>query len=162
MDGGERELTEAEPPTEVQPSDEGPRDQPPSQLSEEAAARLKDAAFDRSRRAEDYAWRPHVYEGMFRHLPVAEGELWAWGVAPATVRSIPAMAERFSKVVPDSYVAVDLNAEGYSVAQVSCPCGEIHEVEIGTIIATGCQRAFYWFGQEVRCAPPDEESSSPD
>lgn len=63
--------------------------------------------------------------------------------------SLPWFARAFTTVVPDSYVAEDLNSDGYSAATVSCPCGESHEVEIGTVVSTDCDRAFAWFGESV-------------
>lgn len=135
---------------------------PVAPLTDEQKSRLKSVALDRACRAEDHSWRPHVFEGMFRHLPVAEGEMWAAGFAPTTIRSVPGMAERFEKSVPDGYVAVDLNDDGFSAAQIACPCGEVHEVEIGTVIVAPCDRAFSWFGRDVRVARFDAEDGSPD
>lgn len=66
--------------------------------------------------------------------------------------SLPWFARAFATVVPDTYVAEDLNDEGYSAATVSCPCGEPHEIEIGTVLSPDCGRAFAWFGDSVLVA----------
>lgn len=131
-------------PVEAKPED--------PEVQREREARLKDIALERGRLRSDLVWRPHVYEGMFQHLALAEGDLWPIGFGPTTIRSIPGLAEIFDKCVPDEFVSVDLNDDGFSEVRISCPCGEEHHVEVGTIAVAPCARVFYWFGQEVRRA----------
>jgi hypothetical protein len=143
-----------------------PQDWPDTPVPEPPTAdqmsKLKDMAFDRAWRAEDLAWRPNLYQGMFGHLPVAEGEVWPQNISATALRSLPWLAPLFKAAVPDEYIAVDLNEEGYSEAQITCPCGAVHCVEVGTILRAPCDRAFYWFGKDVRVARlsdhPDEPS----
>lgn len=113
-------------------------------------AALKDKALDRSRKLSDYTWRQSVYEGLFGQMADFEGHPMPINFAHVALTSIPWMAQQFDRSVPDEYVSVDLNADGYSAASVACPCGEVHEIEIGTMLAAPCSRGFYWFGQGVR------------
>lgn len=118
----------------------------------EREARLHQAGFDRARAADDHVWRPHIFDGMFCQEPVMEGRLRPLGALQVTWTSLPWFARAFITVVPDPYIAEDLNSDGYSAATISCPCGESHEVEIGTVHSTECGRAFAWFGKDVLVA----------
>lgn len=115
----------------------------------EGEARLHQVALDRARVSDDHVWRPHVFEGMFGQRSMMEGKLSPIGFLQVFWTSLPWFARAFTTVVPDSYVAEDLNSDGYSAATVSCPCGEAHEVEIGTVVSADCERAFAWFGESV-------------
>lgn len=113
--------------------------------------RLRETAIDRARYADQYVWRPAHYEAMLTHLGVMEGRVRSVAVVPIALRTLPWLARAFETDVPDAYVAVDLNDDGYSAATIACPCGVAHQVEIGTMTdVQSCGRAFFWFGKEVR------------
>lgn len=103
----------------------------------------------------DHRWRPSVFEGMLAGHPATDGQLLGVALAKTLLGSVPGMAEKFKREVPDEFVAIDLNDESYSTAFISCRCGEVHEVEIGTIASGDCGRFFAWFGGGVRFATPD-------
>jgi hypothetical protein len=89
---------------------------------------------------------------MFAQESVMEGQLSPIGYTQIFWTSLPWFAGAFDKVVPDPYIAVDLNADGYTAATIACPCGDSHEVEIGTIASGDCGRVFAWFGERVLVA----------
>lgn len=131
-------------------------------MEQERTAQLKSYAVARNLRSQNLVWRVQVHEGMFAHLALAEGDLWAQNISMTALRSLPGLAEVFDTEVPAAYVAVDLNDEGYSTALITCPCGETHACEVGTTIVADCDRAFYWFGHEVRVGRLTEDGPTPD
>lgn len=66
-----------------------------------------------------------------------------FGRKQLTTAGLPALAAYLLPMgvqrVPDEYWALDVNAEGYSVAIVSCPCGMTPQVEVGKVIEP-CRR----------------------
>jgi len=116
---------------------------------------VSEIALEKARAQSDYRWRVSVFEGMLADHRATDGQLLGLALAKTALASVPGMAEKFKREVPDEFVAVDLNAEGYSTAFVSCRCGQVHEVEIGTIASGDCGRFFAWFGRSVRFATPD-------
>jgi hypothetical protein len=147
----ERELAELGPPRPVDPEVEADREE-----------RIRQHALDRTRSGDKHVWRPVVFEGMFAQHEFNEGKVAPVAITQIMWTSLPWVAQAFAKVVPEAYVAVDLNDDGYSAATVTCPCGSLHEVEIGTVVSGECGRFFAWFGKEVRVARPDSEAASRD
>lgn len=123
---------------------------------------LQESVLDRARVSDDHVWRPYIFDGMFGQAAMMEGKLGPLGFVQILWTSFPWFAQAFTTVVPDAYVAEDLNIEGYSAATVSCPCGEPHEIEIGTVLSPECGRAFAWFGGHVLVASVKKLMEGPD
>lgn len=147
----ERQLAELGPPRPVDPEVEADREE-----------RIRQEALDRTRSGDEHVWRPVVFEGMFAQESFNEGKFTPLAITQIMWTSLPWVAQVFAKTVPESYVAVDLNADGYTAATVTCPCGTLHEVEIGTVMDGGCGRFFAWFGKEVHVARLDTEAETSD
>lgn len=119
---------------------------------------LQESVLDRARASSDHVWRPFIHDGMFAQEAMMEGKLGPLGFLQIVWTSLPWFAQGFNTVVPDAYVAEDLNADGYSAVTVSCPCGEPHEIEIGTVLSPDCGRGFAWFGEHVLVANSKESA----
>lgn len=67
------------------------------------------------------------------------------------------------KPVPSEYWALDVNEDGFSIAVVSCLCGNTPRVEVlgPAVDCDGCHRFFYFGGDEVRVAYGDDEAAGP-
>lgn len=66
--------------------------------------------------------------------------LGAFGILKAAMRSggTPPVE------VPGDYWSQDVGEEGYTVANVACPCGQTPSVEVGCLKVCECERAYFF------------------
>lgn len=75
------------------------------------------------------------------------------------VKLVTRWTSRDWKQVPTEYWALDMNDEGYSVAVVSCLCGETPRAEVlAPAVRCDCGRFFYFGGDRVLAVQPPESA----
>lgn len=73
------------------------------------------------------------------------------------LRSIPGLAARFERVVPDEFVV----QTGEGELEVACPCGETPVVTPGKLVSCRCERWFLYDGRAVHVARAEDEDQAP-
>jgi hypothetical protein len=70
---------------------------------------------------------------------------------PLILKAAPSLMEHFAEV-PAEFWALDVGEDGFSVAQVSCPCSDTHEVAVGHVFEAPCERFFFALPDSVLVA----------
>lgn len=67
------------------------------------------------------------------------------------LEAVPALVEHLAPV-PDDFWTLEVGEDGHSVAQVACPCRNVHEIKIGHLREAECGRFFYALGTTLLVA----------
>lgn len=83
-------------------------------------------------------------------------------LGPATyLLAIPGLASQF-RAIPGEFWAQTVNADGFTCAEISCPCGELPHVEVGSLVGCKCGRHFLYVIHQVLVAnSPRSEPQTP-
>lgn len=97
---------------------------------------------------EGVVWRWDRYESILPHVDLKRRTHLHPFQPIVLMRQAAALGIPLDKV-PGAYWSLDVDDEGFSVAEVACPCGETPRVDAGGLHACECERGYFFTGEDV-------------
>lgn len=93
-------------------------------------------------------WRPELHEAIRPYKDRMERQHLHRFSPFACLQPLMAVGATLDKI-PAEYWSLSVDEEDFSVAVVSCPCGESPEVNAGGLVMCACERGFFFTSEEV-------------